>query len=437
MTVAAPTEVVHAAGELGRDVPIAAAPPIPPPALVDIDDVGPAAVTEVVEQDATPPESPPIIPPPITPTPPPAPWQSIDWERLFGVRGAAVLGGIALALAGVLFFKYSIEHGLIPPWLRVVMGTVVGVGCIAGGEWTLRRRYAATADALAGGGLVVLYAAFWAASVRYDLVPLGIGFVLMIAVTATGCVLAARHQALVTALIGLIGGFATPLLLSSGSDRPIGLFGYVLLLDVAMLVLAQRGRWPWLTLLSFAGTLLYQVLWIGERMGPDRLGLGLVILGVFAVVFAIAGQLAPVEDRRWRWTAAAAVLAPFAFAMYFAADADFGPNLNAVAALLVLLSFAAGWLARAQDQPGLGLGAAAASLGVFAVWVAVRVDDGGFSAWQLTLWCGALAAALHVFVERDPTRADARGPTPAAALAAAVGFVLTIAASPTADSLAP
>ena len=162
-----------------------------------------------------------------------------------------------------------------------------------------------------------------------------------------------------------------------------------------------------------------------------------MILGVFAVVFAIAGQLAPVEDRRWRWTAAAAVLAPFAFAIYFAVDADFGPNLNAVAALLVLLSFAAGWLARAQDQPGLGLGAAAASLGVFAVWVAVRVDGVGFSAWQLTLWCGALAAALHVFVEREPTRADARGPTPAAALAAAGGFVLTIAASPTADSLAP
>jgi len=105
VTVAAPTEVVHAAGELGRDVPIAAAPPIPPPAIVDIDDVGPAAVTEVIEQEATPPESTPIIPPPIAPTPTPAPWQSIDWERLFGVRGAAVLGGIALALAGVLFFK--------------------------------------------------------------------------------------------------------------------------------------------------------------------------------------------------------------------------------------------------------------------------------------------------------------------------------------------
>ena len=436
--VSAPSEA-DAAGEpeLAEPAAIAAPEPSAPPL-----DVASDAVPEIsgIPADDLSAAAPSIVkPPPPTPPPPqPAPWESIDWERLFGVRGAAVLGGIALALAGLLFFKYSIEHGLIPPWLRVVMGTVVGVACIAGGEWTLRKRYAATADSLAGGGLVVLYAAFWAASVRYELVPLGVGFALMIAVTATGCALAARHQALVTALIGLVGGFATPLLLSSGSDRPIGLFGYVLLLDLALLVLARRGRWPWLALLSLAGTLLYQVLWIGTRMGPARLDLGLVILGVFAVLFAVASQLAPAENRRgWLITSAAAVLAPFAFALYFAIDADFGPDLNAVAALLVLLSFAAGWLAQAQNQPGLALGAAAASLGVLAVWIGMRVGGDGFSAWQLTLWCSALAAAFHVFVERDPERADGRGPTPAAALAAVGAFVLTIGASPAASSLAP
>jgi len=381
--------------------------------------------------------APPSELPPREVLPPATPWQSLDWERLFGVRAAAVLGGIALALAGLLFFKYSIEHGLIPPWLRVVLGTLVGLGCIVGGELTLRRRYAGTADALAGGGLVILYAAFWAASVRYELVPIGVGFALMIAVTAAGCALAARHRALVTALIGLAGGFATPLLLSSGSDRPIGLFGYALVLDVALLTLAQRQRWPVLTLLSLAGTLLYEVLWIGGRMGPERLGLGLAILGLFALVFAVAGRGAVGEQRRAWWLASAsAVLAPFAFALYFAVDADFGPELNPVAALLVLLSLAAGWLSRAERQPWLALGAAAASLGVVFVWVAMRDVDGGH-AWQLMLWSCAIAAAFHLFVELDPARADRDGPTPAAVLAAAGAFAITIAAALGADSVAP
>src|SRR5207249_4220466 len=183
------------------------------------------------------------------PGPPPpaaagAPWVGIDWERWFGVRAAAVLGGVALALAGLLFFKYSIEHGLIPPWLRVVIGTLVGVGCIAGSERTLRPRYAGTANALAGAGVVVLYAAFWAASVHYGLVGIPVSFVLMVAVTAACCALSWRHASQVIALLGLVGGFATPLLLASGAHRPVGLFGYVLLLDLGLLVLARQRRWP-------------------------------------------------------------------------------------------------------------------------------------------------------------------------------------------------
>jgi uncharacterized membrane protein len=152
---------------------------------------------------------------------------------LLGVRAAAIVSAIALGLAGLLFFKYSIEHGLFPPWLRVVLGTVVGIASVAGSELALRRRYAGTANALAGGGLVVLYAAFWAASVRYELIGLTPGFVLMAAVTTTGCALAWRHEAQVTAVLALVGGFLTPLLLSSGADRPFGLFGYLLLLDTA------------------------------------------------------------------------------------------------------------------------------------------------------------------------------------------------------------
>ena len=89
------------------------------------------------------------------------------------MRGAALLGGIVLALAGLYFFQYSIEHGLIPPWLRVVVGTAVGLGCVAGAELRARGRYEALANGLIGGGIVVLYAAFWAAAVRYQLVAAG------------------------------------------------------------------------------------------------------------------------------------------------------------------------------------------------------------------------------------------------------------------------
>ena len=407
--------------------------PVPEPVLAEM----PQPVAAVVDVNAAAPAD--ERPAPLAaPSPPPsAAGPGIDWERLFGVRAAAVLGGVALALAGLLFFKYSIEHGLIPPWLRVVLGTVVGLGCVAASEWSLRRRYAGTANALGGAGIVVLYAAFWAASALYGLVPMAAGFVLMIAVTGTCTVLAARHASLEIAVLGLAGGFATPLLLSSGSDRPIGLFGYILLLDVALLVLAQRRRWPALALLSLGGTVFYEVLWVGTRMGPERLSLGLAILALFSVLFVVAGRLVPEEDRGgWRIAPAAAVVVPFAFALYFAVDADFGPHLNRVAALLVLLSLAAGWLARVQGPPALALGAAAADLAVVGVWVIVRNVSEGLD-WEAALWSCAIALAFHLFVEREPARADRDGPAPPAMLAAIGFFVLLLYAASEGDSLWP
>ena len=90
-------------------------------------------------------------------------------------------------------------------------------------------------------------------------------------------------------MLGLVGGFATPILLSTGSDNPIGLFGYVLMLDTGLFLLARQRRWPVLILLGLLGTLFYQAAWILGRMGPDRYWLGLLILGVFSAFFVVAG----------------------------------------------------------------------------------------------------------------------------------------------------
>jgi uncharacterized membrane protein len=229
------------------------------------------------------PAGPPPVPPAAKPvTTPPPPSAKIDWERWIGIRGAAVLGAIALGLAGLLFFKYSIEHGLITPTMRVVLGTFVGLGCLVSSEWLRRRDQRYVAEAVAGAGVVILYAAFWAAHILYELIPMGAAFVLMILVTGACCAIAWRHSAFTVAVIGLVGGFATPLLLAAGSDRPIGLFGYVLLLDLGLLTLGHKRRWPSLGVLSLLATVLMQALWIGGSMGPDRLFLGLIILGVFA-----------------------------------------------------------------------------------------------------------------------------------------------------------
>ncbi|MFN2428181.1 MAG: DUF2339 domain-containing protein, partial [Candidatus Binatia bacterium] len=284
---------------------------------------------------------------------------------------------------------------------------------------------------------VVLYAAFWAASVRYELIGLTPGFVLMAAVTATGCALAWRHNAELTALLALAGGFATPLLLSSGSDRPFGLFGYLLMLDAGIVYIATKREWPRTAMLALAGTAIYQAGWIGTRMGPDRLWLGLAVLGVFALVFAAAGRRMEEKGVEWQLTQSAAILFPFAFGVYFAMDARVATQLLPVGLLFVLLSATAAWLSRAQRKYGLSIGAAAGGLGVLLAWSLSPPESIGF-VWQVITVAVSLALVFHVFVELESDRRGWDGPAVAGVMAVVGhGAVLTVAMSGTIAAVWP
>ncbi|HWA75346.1 MAG TPA: DUF2339 domain-containing protein [Polyangiaceae bacterium] len=358
------------------------------------------------------------------------PSEPFDWERWLGVRGAAVLGGVVLALAGFLFFRYAIDHALISPTLRVVLGTFVGVAALVLGE-RLHNRYGITANALGGGGMVVLYATFWAARTLYHLIGTEVAFGLMALTTTVGCLLAVRSHSLLIAVLGLVGGFLTPLLLSTGEDRPIGLFGYILLLDTGFILAARKRGWSLVFALSLLGTLLLEALWITERMGSERIVLGLLIVALFVAVFALAGFKPPEEKRApWLMTQAAGLLLPFGFALYFASYADVGKHLWPVALLLSLLVAGAGFVARANESTGfLPVASAVASVTVFAVWLSGAPYSPSL-AWEAVACGVGLAAVFQLLaeLERTPGRV---GPSGRAAIVAEVGlfFCLIVGAS--------
>ncbi len=417
--------------------PATPAAPVSPSASPDVDaHAAPAdqPSPKLSPSGSTPPPASPAPPSPPA-APPPSGSPGINWEQWLGIRGAAVLGGIVMALAAVLFLKYSIEQGLIPPIVRVAIGLLAGVGCLFASEKMRERDYSVTANALSGAGIVILYASVWAARTLYQLIASTPAYGLMILVTISCGLLSWRHRARDIALLGMIGGFLTPMLLTTGRDNPIGLFTYILLLDVGLLVLARTRRWPLLTALSLAGTVLYQVIWIFTRMGPDRALLGLGILGVFAVFYAIAGQWAerrdeepePGEASLDQLTRAAAVLMPFGFALYFAGRADLGLHLYPVGMLLLLLSGVAVWLSRVQDFPLLASGAASGSVAVVFAWMTRTIWTSAF-AWEAVGVSLALALVFHALWEwerravTEPPSVGDPAPVPWPPMIAASGF---------------
>ncbi|MEZ5285369.1 MAG: DUF2339 domain-containing protein [Vicinamibacterales bacterium] len=215
---------------------------------------------------------PPVHPadaPPPAPPPPESP--RFDWESLLGIRGAAWLGGITLVVAAIFFAKWSIDQGFFSPTIRIALMLVAGVAALVWAELQLRQGYQATANAVSAAGVVTLYAALVAGHSLYGLFPLGVAFVAMTVVTVAAAVIAVRFGALFTALLGLAGGLATPVLLSSGADRPLAFFAYLTVLAAGYLFVAERRGWASVTGLALAGTTLLQFLWQLADLTPATL----------------------------------------------------------------------------------------------------------------------------------------------------------------------
>ncbi len=170
-------------------------------------------------------------------------------------------GAIILFLAVAFFAKYSFDQGWISPAMRVVAAAAVGLIMLGVGEYYLARAARTFASGLLGAGVCVLYLAVYGAHGFYGLIDAREAFVLYLIVTALSVVLSVHGRLLAVAVLGVIGGFATPVVLSTGGNQQVALLVYVLALDIGFLVSGSIRRWDVLRVLCWLGTVVLFGAW--------------------------------------------------------------------------------------------------------------------------------------------------------------------------------
>ena len=217
------------------------------------------------------------------------------WEWLLGGNWLARVGVVALTLGVAFFISLAIDRGWLGETERVILGLLLGSAMIGAGE-RYRTQYGVWAQAVAGGGLAILYLSVWGGFALYELIGPLLAFGLFILITAGGVIQALRHDSVGLAALAIFGGFATPLLLRSNlPDEPL-LIAYVLLLDIGVLALAGYRNWRWFTLMAYVGSLALFAFWISQ-LDPS-LGLAQTGLSAIFVVFAAAAVVFHVLRRQ-------------------------------------------------------------------------------------------------------------------------------------------
>ena len=195
-----------------------------------------------------------------------------DLEKFIGENLINKIGIVILVLGLGYLVKYAIDKNWINEIGRVAIG-VLSAGSLVGIAHRLRKNYKAFSSVLIGGGLALLYFTI-SLAFHTEGYPLyqqqTISFIILVFITIFAVFLSITYDRIEIAILAIIGGFASPLLLSTGSGNYIVLFSYVMLLNVGMLVLSYYKKWRLVNIVAFGFTILLFGLWLFSELDANR-----------------------------------------------------------------------------------------------------------------------------------------------------------------------
>ena len=153
--------------------------------------------------------------------------------------------GVVLLLVGVSFLlRMGVEQGWLTPAVRVAGGVAIG-GALSAFGLLARTSRPAYSQLLVGGGVVAFYLSAFGAWSVWQLVPYEAAFAFCVLTTAFAFAAAVRLNAEWLALLGVMGGYATPFMLLSPDSNVPALVAYsLLLLGGYLMVYVLRGWRP-------------------------------------------------------------------------------------------------------------------------------------------------------------------------------------------------
>ena len=231
-----------------------------------------------------------------TATSKPAKKDNAGFEQVIGTRWVLIAGVITIFFGVAFFLKYAYETFSIGPMGRVISVATGGLIALIIGEITRRRGYEIVAKGVTALGFAILYAAVFSAHRFYGLIGSASAFALAIAVTAGAMAYAAKLDEVLIAFLSLLGGFVTPVIVSTGENRPMLLFSYVLILSVGSMLCASYRKWRAVNFLSFAGTFILYSGWLVKfyrtrtleaLIEEPQIAIALSWLGIFFMIYLI------------------------------------------------------------------------------------------------------------------------------------------------------
>ncbi|MES2207016.1 MAG: DUF2339 domain-containing protein [Pseudomonadota bacterium] len=196
-------------------------------------------------------------------------WLNIIWQRwIMGGNPMVKIGVVILFLGLAFLLRYAAEHAVLPVELRYAAVAATGIGLLVFG-WRWRTREDRYGLILQGAGIGVMYLTTLAAMKLHPLIPPTFGFSILVSVAIFAAMLAILQDALALAVAAALGGFATPVLASTGGGHHVAFFSYLTLLNLGIVAIAWFKAWRLLNAIGFICTFMLGSAWAAKHYQPE------------------------------------------------------------------------------------------------------------------------------------------------------------------------
>lgn len=264
-------------------------------------------------------------------------------ENLIGLRLIHLIGIVVLVIGLSLGVKYAIDKNLVSEGMRIILAYLAG-GVLYFFSLRLKKAYSGFSAILFSGAMASMYFTTFGACVYYQFLSYTASFIIMIVLTVYTTIEALRYDRQEIALLGLVGAYGIPFLISPDRGHPEMLFLYVTIINTGVLFLCSKKPWQ---ALGRAAQVISWLLFLGWAawQNDERLKTyGLIFMFLFFAVFTVIAVSEKLFRKGVLSTTASYQLLTNNIAFYVAGLLVFGYSFanSTIALISLLLAFFAG-----------------------------------------------------------------------------------------------
>jgi uncharacterized membrane protein len=215
------------------------------------------------------------------------PGPSSGLESFIGLKLLHLTGIVVLVVGISIGVKYAVDKELISPSARIILAYAAGI-VLYFLAVRLKKKFIIFSSILFSGAMASLYFTTYAAFVYYQLFPFGIAFVIMVLITIFTAYSAIVYNRQEIAILGMIGAYGIPFLISVNSERADLFFAYIILINIGIVFLSYKKLWKAMVRLAMLVSWILFIGWAVSRYDAVMQLQAIWIMIVFYVLFVIA-----------------------------------------------------------------------------------------------------------------------------------------------------